>query len=180
MKEKERKTAASNSADNRWLDTIIRKLILLMNDCEHRPIGPYEDPETGVIVVTKDDRNFLVGFLSLVEGFKKEDDETASLVKELREMNSRLEEIMGYCFEILDDQKISKVARSSVRALKEEMKLFSEKHGFENSVVIGGKFISMKKLDTREVQYYNRVVRFLQGNVLKDLYQLKPEKTSHA
>ena len=114
------------------------------------------------------------------EGFKKEDDETASLVKELREMNSRLEEIEGYCFEIIDDEKISKVARNSIRTLKEEMKLFSEKHGFEKSVVIDGKFISLEKLDTREVQYYNRVVRFLQGNVLKDLYQLKPEKTSHA
>jgi len=179
MKEKEGKAVANSSVDNQWLVTIIRKLISLMDECEHRPILPYPDPETDVMVVTPDDLNFLKGFLSLVEGFKKEDDEATSLVKELREMNSRLEKIEGCCFEILDDRNISKVARSSIRTLKEEMKQFSEKHGFEKSVVIDGKFISLEKLDTREADYYNRVVRFLQGNVLKDLYQLKPEKMSH-
>ena len=57
---------------------------------------------------------------------------------------------------------------------------FNKKHGFEKSVVIGSKFISMEILDTRKVQYYNRIVRFLLGNVLKDLYQLKPEQATHA
>jgi len=180
MKEKEKSQLLKSSVENQWLVTIIKKLISLMDECEHRPIGPHEDPETGVMVVTPDDLNFLKGFLSLVEGYKQEDNETANLVKELREMNDRLEEIEGYCFEIIDDKKISKVARGSVRALKEEMKLFSEKHGFEESVVIGSKFISMEILDTREVQYYNRIVRFLLGNVLKDLYRLKPEQAAHA
>jgi len=179
MKDKEKSKVIQGSAENQWLVTIIKKLITLMDECEHRPVETYEDPETGVMVATTDDLNFLKGFLSLVEGYKQEDTVSSDLTNELQKMNNRLDEIEDYCFEILEDKKISKVARSSIRSLKEEMKFFSEKHSFEKSVVIGSKFISLEKLDTRDVQYYNRIVRFLLGTVLKDLYQLRPEQMAH-
>ena len=180
MKEKEKSQILKTSVENQWLVTIIEKLISLMNECEHRPIGQYLDPDSDKMLVTPDDLNFLKGFLSLVEGYKQEDNETANLVGELKELNSRLDEIDSYCDEILEDKKISKIARSSIRTLKEEMKTFSERHNFEKSVVIGSKFISIEQLDSREVHYYNRIVRFLMGTVLKDLYELKPEQSAHA
>jgi hypothetical protein len=181
MKEKEKSQILKSSEKNIWRSKSLDLIVGFMRDCEHRPsITPHEDPDTGIKIITDDDLAFIRGVLSMMEGFKQDDRITQEAVKELRLLNENITENIGYLDEIIETEKMSQVAKDINRQIRHQLSDFTERYDFTDTRIVGGKFVSIKKLETKEAAYCVDVLKYLAGCFLKEFYKLEPKDEPHA
>jgi len=179
MKEKNQNTLLKNNERNLWMGTIQSTLLTMMEECEHRPVVTYDSEEGSGKKVSKDDLRFILGFLSLMEGYLTEQDCYNELLDEIKLLNENMENIVTLSDEIIHKRKISKNAREQIKNMKNTLDKFFDIHGFNGLRLIGDKLIDMDLLNTRDLEYFTTVKEYLRGFVFRDLYKLKPEAIPH-
>lgn len=181
MKEKEKSQLLKGSEKTLWRSKSLDIIIKFMRDCEHRPsVTPHISPDTGIKIITNDDLTFIRGILSMMEGFKQDDRIIHEALEKLKLLNENITENIDFLDEIIETGKMSKTAMDINRQLRHQLSDFVERYDFADTRIVGGKFVSIKRLETKEATYCTDVLKYLAGCFLKEFKELEPKDEPHA